>query len=375
MTSYADLWVRGRGLERLLAQETNVSDIIQFLSDRDPSPWGQLVGFVPDDIAREVLEANHADLLLTSDSRTAVVEVKLGHLMSTKQQEKYEALPSQPDLYLAALSFDRVRLDDASNRWEFLSLSDLISRWEEADDELTRLVAGEAAGVLHAWDQVISGVLDSRAAEPRTPLSVLNQKFLAQVVARRIAYDLRGRGRWAKACVTSGGGLPIVMGWAPVRDEEPDRSFIAEIRWSQEKPTGELRFGVDFEPRPGQAEDEEVRTAAYELARSMDAVIEYASLRDQLSRERPDLAELLWGDKPSRPIAKGDWDRVLVHGFQDAKLPDGKRDNRKSTSPDFYGDGALRHEASVEIGFDRASARDVTDLIDCVLNYLAVHQP
>lgn len=91
-------WVRNRGLGRLLAQETSVSDLIQFLSDRDASPWAELVGFVPDEVSREVREANNADLLLTSGSRSAVVEVKLGHLMSDQQQEKYEALISSPDL-------------------------------------------------------------------------------------------------------------------------------------------------------------------------------------------------------------------------------------------------------------------------------------
>lgn len=75
-------WVRSRGLGRLLAQETNVSDFIQFLSDRDALPWAGLVGFVPDNVSREIQKANNADLLLTSGSRTAVVEVKLGHLLS-----------------------------------------------------------------------------------------------------------------------------------------------------------------------------------------------------------------------------------------------------------------------------------------------------
>ena len=60
--------------------------------------------------------------------------------------------------------------------------------------------------------------------------------------------------------------MPLVQAWTPVRGEGPDRSFIAEIRWWETKPGGELRFGVDFDPRPGQAEDEEVRRAAYELA-------------------------------------------------------------------------------------------------------------
>lgn len=86
-------WVRGRGLERLLARETNISDLIQLLTDRDPSPWADLVGFVPDDIAREALKSdNNADLRLTADARSAVVEVKLGHLMSAEQQAAYELI-------------------------------------------------------------------------------------------------------------------------------------------------------------------------------------------------------------------------------------------------------------------------------------------
>lgn len=368
-------WVRSRGLGRLLAQETNVSDLIQFLSDRDPSPWAELVGFVPDDVAREASDANHADLLLTSGSEAAVVEVKLGHLLSQKQQEKYEALGTGPDLYLAALASDEVRLAVDSGRWGFLSLSTLVGRWESVNDELARLLAEEAAELLRAWDQTISGVFEGRSAQSWTPLSSLNQKFLARVVTRRIEHDLRERGRLAWAGVTSGGGLPVVQGWTPVRGEGSDRTFIAEVRWWETKPGGELRFGVDFDPQPGKAEDEEVRRTAYELARSMDADIDYAGLRAPVAEERPDLAEFLRRDKSSRPKAKGDWERVIAHGFEGSPLEDGRRNNRRRTTPAFYGDGALRFQAIAEIDFDRASARDVTDLVDFTLTYLSSRQP
>lgn len=375
MSMNAAPWVRGRGLERLLAQETNVSDLIQFLSDRDLSPWAELVGFVPNAVTREALADNHADLLLTSDSKTAVVEVKLGHLMTVEQQEKYEALASRPDLYMAALTADKVRLASDSDRWRFLSLSDLVSCWEKVSDELARLLASEAARVLQGWDRMISGVFDIRSAEGWTSLSALTQKFLARVVTRRVAQDLRVRGRLASAGVTSGGGLPLVQGWTPVRGEGTDRTFIAEIRWWETKPGGELRFGVDFAPRPGQAEDEEVRRAAYELARSMDTDIDYASLKGQIAEERPDLAEFLRREKPSRPNANGDWERVIVHGFKGSPLPDGRPNNRRRTSPAFYGDGALRFQAIAEVDFERASARDLTDLIDFTLTYLSSRQP
>jgi hypothetical protein len=147
------------------------------------------------------------------------------------------------------------------------------------------------------------------------------------------------------------------------------------IRWWETKPGGELRFGVDFGPRPGQAEDEEVRRAAYELARSMGTDIDYTSLKDQITQERPDLAELLQREKPSRPKANGDWERVIVHGFKGSPLPDGRPNNRQRTSPDFYGDGALRFQAIAEVDFERASARDLTDLIHFTLTYLSSRQP
>jgi hypothetical protein len=90
----------------------------------------------PDNVSREVQKANNSDLLLTSGSRTAVVEVKLGHLMSEEQQKKYEALTSHPDLYLAALASDRRRLRNSTGRWSFLSRNELVGRWESAGDDL-----------------------------------------------------------------------------------------------------------------------------------------------------------------------------------------------------------------------------------------------
>lgn len=369
-------WVRGRGLERLLARETNISDLIQLLTDRDPSPWADLVGFVPDDIAREALKSdNNADLRLTADARSAVVEVKLGHLMSAEQQAAYELIKTGPDLYLAALSSDEVRLPSDTDRWSFLSLSDLIGAWERSSDELARLLAAEATGVLRSWDAKIAGVFSDRSSAAWEPMSALTQKFLARVVTRRVAKDLRDRGRTAEAHVTNGGGLAMVQSWTPIRDENEDRSFIAEIRWRELRPGGELRFGVDFDPRPGRGEDEEVRRAAYSLARTMDAAIDYASLKAHLAEKRPELAQLLHREKRCRPEAKGDWERVIAHGFRDARLPDGSANNRTKTWPDFYGDGALRHEAIADIDFGQAAALDLIELIDATLRFLSSQQP
>ena len=375
MTNRPVPWSRSRGFERLLAQETNLSDLIQFLSDRDPQPWSDLVGFVPDEVAREAGRANHADLFLTAANRKAVVEVKLGHLMSADQQKKYETLPSEPDLYLAALSSDESRLEADRSRWAFLSLSDLVGRWRQSPIEAARVVAAESADVLEAWDELIRAAFERSDSAESQPVSRLNQKFLTRVVTRRIAQDLGRRGRIADAGVTSGGGLPLVQSWTPIRGEGIDRAFIAEVRWRETKPVGELRFGVDFDPRPGHVEDEEVRRAAYDLACSMDVYIDFAALRTHLSSEHPELLDLVGRKERSRPKPKGDWQQVVVHGFKGAPLEDGSTNSRRRTTPGFYGDGALRFQAIADVDFDRASANDLTSLIDTTLTFLSSRQP
>lgn len=368
-------WVRGRGLERLLAMETNVSDLIQYLSERDPSPWSGVVGFVPNEVFREVQKENNADLLLTSDSRVVMVELKLGHLMSKAQQNMYEALPLSTELYLAALTSDEHRLANESDRWTFVNLSDLVGRWEASCDELARLLATEAACVLRTWDQLISSVFAAQADKSRIPLSDLNLKFLGRVVTRRIAVELKDRQRIAEAGVTSGGGLPLIQSWTLIRGEETGRYFMAEVRWKQNKPEGELRFGVDFFSGTDGAGDEEVRRAAYDLARAMDLNIDFAGLRDHLNAVRPDLAALLSRDVKSRPGARGDWEQVILHGMKGAPLDGRKTNNRKTITPDFYGDGTLRFQAMVDVDFGRASAKDVTDLLDATLDYLVAREP
>jgi hypothetical protein len=368
-------WVQNRGLGRLLTQETTVSDIIQLLSDRDSSPWEGVVGFVPDDVTREASKSNRADLLLSAGDRRAVIEVKLGHIMSAEQQGKYEALQPRPDLYLAALDADRHRVGGEAPRWTFISLADLLGRWSETADPLARSLAIEAAAAVSAWDRSISGVFAARGASDRLPIRVLDQKFLARVATRRIAEDLRSRGRYAGDGVTAGGGIPLVVGWTPIRGEGKDRTFMAEVRWWETKSGGELRFGVDFDPRPGEQEDEEVRRAAYDLATSMADSLDAASIRAHFDAHHPELAPLLSRTRSSRPEPRGEWEPVIVHGFAGVPLADGKRNNRNRTRPAFYGDGTLRFQAIAEIDFAEASAADLTDLLDGTLSYLAARQP
>jgi len=142
---------------------------------------------------------------------------------------------------------------------------------------------------------------------------------------------------------------------------------MAEVRWRETKPGGELRFGVDFDPRPGQKEDEEVRRAAFDLANAMNEEIDYMALKRHLAAVRPGLAAQLSRDRPNRPKPTGDWESVITNGLG----PGGRR----RTNPGFYGDGALRFQAIAEIDFEHVSASDVTELLDTTLTYLSEREP
>jgi hypothetical protein len=370
-------WVRSRGFGRLLAKETNISDLLQFLGDLDSSPWADFVGFIPAVVKREEFASNNADLLLVAeDGRRVVVEVKLGHDLGAKQQASYEKLPDETGLYLAALTVDTPRLAEGlASRWRFLSLAELFTAWTGIADEVARTVAAQAARILGEWDAGIAAVLKPQQEDGAKPLASLNQKFLARGLTRRIEFDLRDRGLLASAGVTSGGGLPLVQAWTPIRNEGNDRCFMAEVRWWDGKPGGELRFGVDFWPRPGQPENEDVRRAAFDLACSMDSYIGFSAIKTHLENANPRLAGLLDRKTMARPTGKGDWEKVVLHGFAGAPLPDGKKNTRRSTQPSFYGDGALRFQAIVDIDFANAGGQDVTELLDATLAYLAAKQP
>lgn len=368
-------WLPAAGLDRLLMREANISDLLLYLTERDPSPWADVLGFVPNAVMREARSENQADLFLETGSHAAVVEVKLGHSMSTDQQERYEALASKPDLYLAALGADEDRVSVSPDRWKFLSLADLIGRWEHVDDILARTLAGELSRVIRTWDIAISSVFNRGPGDTRLPLASLRQKFLARVVTRRIALDLRERGVSASASVTSGGGLALVQGWVPVRNADYNRTFTAEVRWQSTGVGGELRFGIDFEPLPGHDEDMQLRKSAFELACDMDSSIDVTGFVDHVTEVQPGLSPLLFLNGPGRPDPRGDWQRVIEHGFSGAPLPGGKRNTRRTTTPGFFGDGALRFQAKLGIDFERASAQDVTDVIVCALDYLSDHQP
>jgi hypothetical protein len=252
-----------RGIQRVLAREVHVSDLLQHLTDLDPKPWESLVGFIPETAGRERLLAKLStdrkvkgtvDLVLGSEGQQEVaIEVKVGHRFSADQQARYEK-STDGRLILAGLHADRTLVRSAE-RWEYLNLGDVFQARLDSPSEEAATLAKAAAKAIHEWDAAIDAVFGPR--EEGHPLISIGQKFLAVVVARRIAAELEQHGLITWAGVTSGsGGLAIVQAWAPIQDD-PDRRFIAEVRWHEGMQAGELRIGVDYylpESREARAE-------------------------------------------------------------------------------------------------------------------------
>ncbi|WP_203338759.1 hypothetical protein [Nocardioides limicola] len=367
-----------RGLYRILARETNVSDLLQYLSDEDPQPWNDLIGFVPTTISREFKLARvdqrrgikgTADLVLQDpEDRELLIELKLGHSFSQDQRERYEA-STDGRLLLAGLAADEA-LVQAEDRWEFLPLAAILDAWRTSDSPAAASLATTVSAVIKLWDADVSAVLVPSGSPRRRALDSIRHKFLARVVSRHIADEVAQRGWESGAGVTSGGGLAIVQAWAHIRGDE-HRCFIAEVRWWEDMGGGELRLGVDYHL----PETRESRAETWELATDMEADIRIDALRAALLAHHPALAQLVVSTGSGRPVTRGDWLTVVELGFRAKDNPDGVKGNRRNHNPGFVGDGTQRYEAVSPLDFTKASAPDLVELIDACLKYLCNRLP
>ena len=361
-------------MERLLSRELSVSDLVQVLTDLDPSPWRTLIGFEPTCVEREVpfkvSRSNRrsiADLLLEdSAGNRAVVEVKVGHSFAEDQQKLYELnVPETTHLFLSALAIDADAIDANSDRCASLQRTNTLEAWTSPSNATAATLASEVHDTLQRWDTLVSGVFAAPGSPSVQPLSTLTQKFLAMVASRRIAAVLRERDIYALAEVTSGGGLAVVQAWANVPGE-PKGYFMADVRWRESRNTGELRFGIDFEV----PEDRDTRKAAYALAQRLDLALTADKLFTHLEDAHPHLTGLLTRNTKDRPAEHALWPEVVELGFKSADNPGGVNGSRTTIKPSFYGDRTLRYQAIAGVDFTTATGADLVALIEQVLAYL-----
>lgn len=374
MTSSSQL----RGLQRILAREVHVSDLLQHLTDLDSTPWAELIGFVPQSASRERRLAKLGgdkrvkgtlDLLLQADGQEDVaIEVKLGHVFDSDQQERYE-LSTNGRLLLVGLAGDEP-LVRSLEKWDFLRLADVFDAWGSSNSQEATVMARAAGDVIRGWDGSVDDVFTTDSGGK--PLDSIEHKFLARVVTRRMADELGERGWLHRTGVSSGSsGTAIVQAFAPIRDDR-DRCLIAEVRWLNSLRAGEFRIGVDYDL----PESRESRAEVWALAKAMDESIRIDSLREQLAETSPELDRLLVTTGAGRTRVNDEvWMPVVECGFMSPDNPGGVKGDRKSIKPGFSGDRTMRFEAVGRLDFSRANGVDLIDLLDEGLKYLVSRLP
>ena len=346
-----------RGMDRLLAGETNVSDLLQLLTDLDPTPLRDLVGVVPRSAMREhpLLGNKVADLVLKGDGNCQILlELKLGNDLSDGQAAAYEvyrdADAQRRRVVLAALSADRDQIADRAG-WTFLTLASIAEKWTSSQNAAAREISGLMASTLTRWDGVLDAVLLRHDAPGALPVNALDSKFLARVASREIArrLDVREPGSpvnesWAT--VSNGGGMAIAQALSHIAGDS-QRCLIAEVRWKHvgARLCVELRFGVDFWGE----NNAQNRGDAWQLATQMSDAITARALRAHLIKRAPGLVPALTPHRTSRTTRDDGWDAVVRRGFRSNANPDGIPGDRRSYRCGFVGDGTLRFEEAVPL--------------------------
>lgn len=152
-----------RGIQRVLACEVHVSDLLQHSTDLDSKAWESLVGFIPETVGRKRPLAKLSsdsrikgtvDLLLSRKGQEKVaIEVEAGHGFWAYQQERFEK-STKGRLVLAGFHADR-KLVGSAERREFLTLSDVRRSWVNSPSEEAATLARAAATVIQEWDAAI----------------------------------------------------------------------------------------------------------------------------------------------------------------------------------------------------------------------------
>lgn len=352
------------GLGRILASETNVSDLLAYFTEEDPTPWSDLLRALPAQAIREgrARTVKRADLILTDESGSPIgaVEVKLGHHLNKEQSEWYtETFEEGVPLLLTSLDSESLRDELPDSRWITIPLPDLVGRWTSSSSPEVAVLAEAATKVLQSWAALITAVsvgAEGRAAEP---LASITDPFLGRVLTRALKPAVREAGAEnAYTGVTSGGGNAMLQSWRKFEGRENGQNAIAEVRWQPSKQIMDFRFGVDVDTG-GRAE----REAAWELATALDQEIRVNNFAAHLREVDPNCADLLLSSRGAgRPSAKGNWEEIVAKGFE--------RGDASRFNPGFRRDGDTRFQASVRIDTERATGPDIVVLLGHALNYL-----
>lgn len=374
-----------RGVERILSSEIRVSDLLQELTDLDPTPWTNIVGIEPSSAEREhplrrldkgERTKGNIDLLLKSkEGYEVALELKISHIFDDDQRKRYE-ISTNGALHLLGMAADSHIVDDFP-RWNFHVLADVIDAWQSSTDSNARYLARNAAQIIRKWDSIIESTFST--TNDGKSLDAIEEKFLAALVSHRLARGLIEIG-WLSSFGKSAGnsGLAVASGFAPL-NQDSDRCLISQVRWLEGLQKINFRFGIDFTT----PETVETRAESWELAKNMSETIKVTSFHNHLRQANPSLEKRFIARSRSRRREPNDeiWLPVVQLGLKNKSNPNGipgpngENGTRSNNNPGFAGDGTLRFQESVNISAADMSARDLQELIDAALKYLSGRLP
>ncbi|MFE3876714.1 hypothetical protein ACFXPX_20270 [Kitasatospora sp. NPDC059146] len=354
-------------LERLVADENSLSDLLAFLFERDPQPLIDLLGLAPGPYRcrREVKQpAGRLDLVVyrrSDDRPVAVLEMKGASDEHGDQLNRYrawaETLDPVPALFYC--TFDAAR---PTEPWRSLRLVTLFQAWHSAADPHAAWLAHGITDVLHSWETEADGAIGSSSGW-----------YVPDVVSRRTALALDDALRRdhpgsveARAMSTSGGN-PMVMAWRH-HPSGSDHAWIAvDLRCpGRGMPSQPWLFRPCVDVLTGARPTVEAVLEAHDLAVELQPAMALSSIQEGLRRRgRPELAAALRADKhdglngPADPEVLAGWRDRLASGASTPRL-----------HPVFFHDRQRRLATQFRLDVGSLTRTDLADLTLAVLDHL-----
>ncbi|HVF14999.1 MAG TPA: hypothetical protein VM942_10390 [Acidimicrobiales bacterium] len=365
-------------LERMLAKEDRISDLIGFLAALDPRPLSTVLRVTAGNprISREEVlrvapgggrRSGRADLLVRDGAGiVALLEIKAAAGAHGDQFDRYDAWAKaqRPPVtcHLISLEADTRAAPDG---WStMLTLPMLLRAWQGGEHPHAGWLACAAAEVLESWIAQCDGKL-GRATSPA----------VADLVTRRVAVDLGAVSRLSAAGVEAQaprtkGGTASVVSWLPFPSEHADSGawLCVEFRSARRANPGTpwlLRLGVEV--GAGDRTDRQARAAAHDLAVPLRHELKCAALRQHLQHVGQDgLASFVRPGPRTIDGLKGDPDADALAAWRTNALTN----DAYGEHPALFHDWGRRLASQILVDVTDLDRHQIVELLAAALDHL-----
>lgn len=366
----------GQALERLLSQETQISDLIAFLAALDPVPFLAALDMEVQQarVRREVRlgsRAGNADLVVSGETGpVALLEIKASAAQHGDQFDRYAAWANarKPPArcYLVALDGESL---GAPRGWALEpSLPQLVRCWQGSGNPHVAWLASAAADILESWIAQADGKL-GHASGP----------IVGDLIARRIATALLAACNLGTEIQTEATrqnrGAAEVLAWLPFPGQPSHLDawlcvdFRSTVRDHPARPWV-LRLGVQVDPSD-QVPATQTKVAAHDLAMLILSALTCTAVQQALRRAgKEDLAASIRPRGRTRDglfrlpdgQALSEWRANAVKASFTAAHPILAYDN--------FGNGSYRLASLIEVDVTGLDRHQLTRLILVALGHM-----